>query len=78
MAHTHPLFRPIWRGEAANAWQAGVTGIYTFNLHDPGDDVFWEIGSMETLEGLEALYEFNPGIHAGNWLKDGERFIKAP
>ena len=78
MARTHPLFRPVWRGEAANAWKAGVAGIYTFNLHDPGDDVFWEIGSLETLEGLESMYEFNPGIHAGNWLKGGERFIKRP
>ena len=78
MARTHPLFRQVWRGEAANAWQAGVAGIYTFNLHDPGDHVFWEIGSLETLEGLESVYEFNPGIHAGNWLKGGERFIKRP
>ena len=78
MTRAHPLFRPVWRGEAANAWQAGVSGIYTFNLHDPGDDVFREIGSLETLEGLAAVYDFNLGIHAGNWLKGGENFIRFP
>ena len=78
MTRRHPLFRPVWRGEAINAWEAGVSGIYTFNLHDPGDDVFREIGSLKTLEGLEAVYEFNPGIHAGNWLKGGENFIRPP
>ncbi len=78
MTDTHPLFRPIWRGEAANAWNAGVTGIYTFNLHYPADDLFRQIGSLETLGGLEAVYEFNPGIHADYWLKDGSAFIRRP
>ena len=75
---THPLFRPIWRGEATNAWKAGVSGIYTFNLHYPADTLFREMGSLETLEGLESVYQFNPGIHAENWLKGGSAFIRPP
>lgn len=78
MTDKHPLFRPIWRGEAANSLKAGVSGIYTFNLHYPGDELFHQMGSLETLEGLEAIYEFNPGIQAEYWIKGGSGFVRHP
>ena len=33
------------RGEALNAWHAGVSGIYTFDRFDPRDPIFREPGS---------------------------------
>jgi hypothetical protein len=68
----------LWRGQAANAWTAGVDGIYTFNRFDPHDPIFRELGDPETLETLKSTYQFIPGSNAGSWLKDGKRFYKQP
>ena len=46
-----------WRGAAANAWQAGVDGVYAFNLFPDGPEPrFLEIGSPETLKGRDKLF----------------------
>lgn len=63
-----------WRGQAINAWQSGVEGIYTFNFFTSNHELFDQMGSMETLKGKIAYYEFEPG----NWLdmlKDGESYV---
>ncbi len=70
-----PGDRKAWRGEAWNAWQAGVSGIYTFNRFDPRDPIFWELGDPATLEGLERTYTRNVGKSMGSWLKGGDRFV---
>jgi len=65
-----------WRGEALNAWQAGVSGIYTFNRFNPRDPIFRELGDPERLRTLPRTYAFNPGQAMDYWLKDGKRFLK--
>ncbi|MBN2210990.1 MAG: family 10 glycosylhydrolase [Sedimentisphaerales bacterium] len=71
----------FWRGEAYNAWKAGVNGIYTFNRFNPQDQIFREIGDPKVLEPLErtdqTIYD-NPKSwsHPGTWLKDGNTYIK--
>ena len=67
-----------WRGEAANAWGAGVDGIYTFNRFDPLDPIFRELGDPVKLETLESTYRFNEGTNIESWLKGGKRFLKEP
>ena len=43
----------IWRGEAYQAWQAGISGIYTFNRFNPNDPIFRELGDPKLLATLE-------------------------
>jgi hypothetical protein len=64
-----------WRGEALRAWQAGVSGIYTFNRFNPRDPIFRELGNPELLKTLKWTYKFNPGQSMDAWLKDGKRFL---
>lgn len=46
-----------WRGAASNLWRAGAKGIYSFNLFPSGPEPrFVEIGSPETLVGLDKLF----------------------
>ena len=46
-----------WRGAAMNRWYWGADGIYTFNLFPTSPDQrFDEIGSVETLSGLDKIY----------------------
>jgi len=71
----------LWRGEAYNAWKAGVNGIYTFNRFNPKDPIFREIGDpkvLETLERTDQIMYDNPKSwsHPGTWLKDGNSYIK--
>ncbi len=68
----------VWRGEAQRAWEAGVSGIYTFNRFNPEDPIFRELGSEETLRGLPAAYERNPGSTGTmrRWLKGGDGFVR--
>jgi hypothetical protein len=65
-----------WRGEALRAWQAGVSGIYTFNRFKPNDPIFRELGDPALLKTLKSTYTFNPGTAIEAWLKDGKRFLK--
>lgn len=45
-----------YRARAANAWQAGVDGIYMFNLFNPHRRVWSELGDPDTLTRLDKLY----------------------
>jgi hypothetical protein len=46
-----------WRGAAANAWHAGVDGIYVFNLFPSGPEPrFHELGSVAALARLDKLF----------------------
>lgn len=72
---------PKWRGEAYNAWKAGVNGIYTFNRFQTWDKIFVEIGDPKKLERLERVDQesyicgscwFKPQ----KWVKDGEQYLK--
>ena len=55
-----------WRGIAMNIWHAGADGIYTFNFFprpDPADQplyqLFDQMGSPETLRGLDKIYSID-------------------
>lgn len=65
-----------WRGEALRAWEAGVSGIYTFNRFNPKDPIFRELGDPELLRTLPRTYTFNPGQAIEAWLKGGKQFLK--
>jgi hypothetical protein len=47
----------LWRGDALQAWEAGVDGIYTFNLFDPASPLFRELGDPAILREREHRYE---------------------
>jgi hypothetical protein len=59
-AHTYHT-KDAWYGAAMNAWQAGVDGIYAFNLF-PTEPVeqYSRMGSAETLKGLDKIYAIDP------------------
>lgn len=71
-----------WRGEALNAWKAGVNGIYTFNRFDPTDPIFRELGDPTLLETLERIdqtsYVADIWSRPETWLKDGDKYVKKP
>jgi hypothetical protein len=71
----------IWRGEAFNAWKAGVDGIYTFNRFNPRDRIFREIGDPDLLKTLEradqeAYVNEDCWSRPETWLKDGRKYMK--
>ena len=46
-----------WRGAAMNVWRAGFDGVYTFNFFPSAPaERFSQMGSPETLKGLDKLY----------------------
>ena len=45
-----------WRAAATNAWNAGVDGIYTFNLFDPCHGAFRTMGDPAVLAGTDKTY----------------------
>jgi len=68
----------LWRGEALNAWGAGVNGIYVFNRFNPRDTIFRELGDPAFLKtqkyiDSEIYVAKNKPEH---WLKDGEQYVK--
>ena len=78
-----------WRGEALNAWKAGVDGLYTFNLFDPNDSRLYELGDPELLKTLDSIDQENYAraddpilmdtdheyLNPGGWLKGGMNYI---
>ena len=72
----------IWRGEALNAWKAGISGIYTFNRFDPTDPIFRELGDSTLLETLDRIdqtsYVADIWSRPETWLKDGDRYVQEP
>jgi len=71
-----------WRGEAYNAWKAGVSGIYTFNRFNPRDQIFRELGDPELLKTLDRIdqtaYVAKIWSRPETWLKGGQKFVKKP
>lgn len=72
----------VWRGEAWNAWQAGVDGIYTFNRFNPKDAIFRELGDPAVLRDLprkdQTTYVAPIWSRPEKWLKNGDRFVNGP
>ncbi len=65
-----------WRGAALRAWQAGVSGIYTFNRFNPHDPIFRELGDPKLLETRKRTYAFTPGKVSNYWLKGAKKCLK--
>jgi hypothetical protein len=68
-----------YRGRALNAWQAGADGIHVFNLFNPKSPLWSQIGSAESLRGLDKLYFVT--VRDGNpdsWLANGRRYGSVP
>ncbi len=71
----------VYRARALNAWNAGVDGIYTFNLFWKPDHAVWrELGDPEVLRRMDKMYyvAYRGPSYAGIYLKDGERFVHIP
>ncbi len=66
-----------YRGRAANAWYAGVDGLYYFNIFEPENRLWNEVGEPETLEGLDKIYTTaaRSARHVGFWLINGRMFL---
>lgn len=65
----------LWRGEAMDAWKAGVDGIYTFNLFDPRHTLFRELGDPARLQNLPAENRYTMGSKYWiDFLKNGESY----
>ncbi len=66
-----------YRARAANAWAAGVDGIYMFNFFDPHSSLWKELGDAKTLGKLDKIYTTGArSIHNSNsWLEGGIRFL---
>jgi len=63
-------------GRPLSARPAALAGIYTFNRFNPHDPIFRELGSPDTLEGKDMICEPTPGSGIGDWLKDGETYLR--
>ena len=64
-----------WRGQALTAWEAGVSGIYVFNVFNPHEQIYREIGDPELLKKLDWTYRPVPG-RIDHWVKGGEQFVE--
>ena len=68
-----------YRGRASRAWQAGVDGIYIFNVYNAAARFLSEIGTPEALAPLPKLYF--PTIRnakPSRYLRGGNRFQTVP
>ncbi|MGC9319088.1 MAG: hypothetical protein ACP5KN_13730 [Armatimonadota bacterium] len=74
-----------YRARAARAWQAGVNGIYLFNMFNPRMQFLHEIGEPEVLAGLDKTYfatvRGGEGPSYGNpdyWVANGSQWRNLP
>ncbi len=73
--------RPAWHGEAKNAWKAGMDGIYIFNVFNPRNPIFRELGSLKTLMPMDWEHQTIvgwPDEWIEMWFKDGRKYIQIP
>jgi len=71
-----------YRARCAEAWKAGVDGIYIFNVYDAKAPFLRDVGSLENLQAKDKLYFATTRIDGGYpinfYLRDGSRFLKIP
>lgn len=63
------------RGQAMNLWAAGIDGIYMFNVFDPMDPLWRELGDPKQLAGLDKDYFASVrglGYAATTWYPNGK------
>jgi len=70
----------VWRGEALNAWEAGMDGIYTFNRFNPHDKIFRELGDPELLKSLprtdQQSFVADIWSRPEVWLRGGRKHVQ--
>lgn len=74
-----------YRGRALRAWQAGVDGIYLFNMFNPRAEMLHEIGDPRLLAGLSRQYfatvrgaDTRSYGHPDYWVAGGSRWRNVP
>ncbi len=69
-----------YRARAAEAWEAGMDGIYVFNVFDPRNPLWNELGDPEKLRGLSKTYfvNYRTTHHAKQYLATGEQYVTIP
>jgi hypothetical protein len=68
-----------YRARAEEVWQSGADGIYMFNFFDPNSPLWRELGSLDTLQGLNKTYTTGArGVYdlRNIWFKGGDRFVR--
>jgi hypothetical protein len=73
----------VWRGEAYNAWKAGIDGIYLMNRFDPHDPMLNELGDPKLLETLPrtdqtSYYHPDATFKPQDFVPDGLKYLKRP
>ncbi len=70
----------LWHAEAKQAWDAGVDGVYTFNLFNPNSSLFRQLGSPQTLMPVDGPFKPITGNPKSmeRWLKGGSSFLLLP
>jgi len=60
----------FWRGEGILAKNAGADGLYTFNVFDPNNSLFYELGDTELMHSMSKRLIENEGYYHNYWIKD--------
>jgi hypothetical protein len=63
-----------WRGESILAMEAGADGIYTFNMTDPQDNLFYELGDIELMKSKPNNLRESEGFYHDYWIKNCSKF----
>jgi hypothetical protein len=63
-----------WRGESIIAKNSGADGIYTFNMTDPLNKLFYELGDVELMKSKKNILRENGGYYHNYWVKDCSRY----
>lgn len=82
-ANTKRTDAKLWRGEAYNAWQAGVDGIYLMNRFNPRDPLMRELGDPQLLETLPRVdqtsyYRPKNSFKPQDFVPNGLQYLKQP
>ncbi len=66
-----------YRARAANLWQVGADGVYMFNAFNPRLSYWNEMGSPDTLVGLDKRYYISvrgQGVGAARYVSSGKEY----
>ena len=63
-----------WRGESIIARESGADGVYTFNLTDPLNELFYELGDVELMKSKNNVFRENGGYYHNYWVKNCSKY----
>ncbi len=64
----------FWRGEGIMAKDAGADGLYTFNVFDTGNPLFYEMGDINLMQTKGKRLVENEGFYHNYWIKNCSRY----